>query len=56
MCLFRGGLGPHLTNVAWAAAYLCTKWHLDQSSHLAITDMGQKLGGLCPFWGELGPI
>jgi len=36
---FGGGvldsLGPHLThNVAWAEAYLPTKWHLDPSSHL----------------------
>ena len=32
-------------NVAWAKVYLCTKWHLDPSSHLATIDMGQKLGG-----------
>jgi len=31
--------------VAWAKAYLHTKWHLDPFSHLATTDMGQKLGG-----------
>jgi len=37
-------------NVAWAEAYLRTKWHLDPSSRLATTDMGQKLG-LCPFFG-----
>jgi len=28
-------------------AYLRTKWHLDPPSH-------RKLGGLCPFWAELG--
>jgi len=33
-------LGPYLTTVAWAEAYLHTKWHLDPSSHLAATDMG----------------
>jgi len=32
-------------NVALVEAYLCTKWHLDLSSCLAITGMGQKLGG-----------
>jgi len=31
--------------VAWAEASLRTKWHLDPSSLLATTDMGQKLGG-----------
>jgi len=45
-----------LTQVAWAEIYLSTKWHLDPSSHLATTDMGRKLGGLCPFAeGGLGP-
>jgi len=47
---FRG----EVTNVAWDEAYVRTKWHLDPSSHLATTDMGQKLGGLCPFGGEGG--
>jgi len=28
--------------VAWAKAYLCTKWHLDPSSHLATTDIGKN--------------
>jgi len=38
-------------NLAWAEAYLHTKWHLDPST----TD-GPKIGGLCAFWeGELGP-
>jgi len=59
-----GELGPHLIqcglgrdlslyqqNVAWAEAYLRTKWHLHPSSRLATKDMGQKLGELRPFWG-----
>jgi len=48
--LFRGTAGSPSNNVAWAEAFLHTKWHLDPSSHLATTDMGRKLGG-----GELGP-
>jgi len=50
LCPFRGERGPHNT-VTWAEIYLRTEWHLDLSSRLATTDMGQKLGGLCPFWG-----
>jgi len=43
--------------VAWAKAYLHTKWYLDPSSRLVTIDMGRKLGRLCPFGeGELGPI
>jgi len=39
-----------------AEAYLHTKWDLDPCSHLAATDMGRKLEGLCPFrGGGLGP-
>jgi len=50
--------------VAWAEAYLHTKWHLDPSSRLATIDMVRKLGALHPFGGrgsslfgrgELGP-
>jgi len=46
------GLGH---NVAWAEAYLRTKWHLDPSSRLATTDMGRKVG-CCyvPFLGGAG--
>ena len=41
-------------HVAWAEDYLRTKWHLDPSSHLATTDMGQNWGReLCP-WGAAG--
>jgi len=43
-------------HVAWAEDYLRTKWHLDPSSHLATTNMGQKLGkGAMPLGVELGP-
>jgi len=46
----------YTTNVAWAEAYLRTKWHLDSSSCLATIDMGQKsgksVGVLCPVLGE----
>jgi len=42
--------------LAWAVAYLRTKWHLDPSSRLATTDMGRKFGGLPPFGeGKWGP-
>jgi len=37
--------------VAWAEAYLRTKWHLNTCSHLATTDMGRKLGGPAAFLG-----
>jgi len=42
------GVGPHLTQVAWAEAYLHTKWHLNPSNH---NRYGPKNGGLCPFVG-----
>jgi len=31
-------------SVAWAEAYLRTKWHLDPCSRLATIDVGRKLG------------
>jgi len=44
----------HLTEVAWAEAYLHTKWHLNPSNHLATMNMGRKVWE-CPFGeGELG--
>jgi len=43
---------PIKHNVACAEAYLRTKWHRYPSSHLATTDMGRKLGRLCPFLGD----
>jgi len=47
---FPGGeLGLIRRNVAWAEAYLRTKWHLDPSSRFATTDMDEKLRGCDPF-------
>jgi len=40
-------------NVAWAEAYLCTKWHPDPSSRLATVHMGRKFGTV-PLSGEAG--
>ena len=52
----EGELGRHLTQTCLGRGYLRTKCHLNPASHLATTDMGQKLGRLCPFGrGELGP-
>jgi len=52
LCPFLGGgWGPIQHSVACAAVYLRTKWHLDQSSRLATTDKGRKLGAVPPFWG-----
>jgi len=48
-------LNPHLTQCAWAEAFLRTKWHLDPTSHLATTDVGRKLGAVPLFRGEQGP-
>jgi len=52
-------LGTHVTvHVAWAEAYLHTKWHLEPSSRLATIDTSRKVGELmCPLFGtrELGP-
>jgi len=47
--LGRGSWVPVQHNAAWAEVYLRTKWHLDPSSHLAVTDMGQKVEGCAPF-------
>jgi len=52
VCLFLGGsLIPIEHKVAWAEAYLHTKWHLSPSRRLAATDIGQKLGAV-PLFGE----
>jgi len=50
-------MGLVIYNVAWAEAYLPTKWHLDPSSCLATIHMGRKVGGAAvPLSrGELGP-
>jgi len=55
--LRRGSWVPIKHNVAWAEAYIPTKWHLDPCSHFVTTDMGRKLGG-CANFGERkrGPI
>jgi len=43
----------HLTQCAWAQAYLRTKWHVDPPSRLATIGMGAKVGSSCaPFWGS----
>jgi len=51
LCLFsgRGNWVSTEHKVAWAEAYIHTKWHLSPSSRLATTDIGRKLGELCPF-------
>ena len=58
LCPFhgRGVLGPHLTNVAWAEAYLPTKWHLDPIQPSGHNRHGPKIGvPSCTFvGGELG--
>jgi len=43
-----GELDPHVTQCAWAKAYLRTKWHLDPSSRWATINMGRKWG-LCKY-------
>ena len=52
LCSLFGGGGAESNNVIWAEAYLPAKWHLDPSSRLATTDMGQKLEGAVPLWGR----
>jgi len=38
--------------VAWAEAYLRTKWHLDPCSRLVTIHVGRKVGGCyAPFGG-----
>jgi len=53
--LGRGQLGPIQHKVAWAEAYLHTKWHLDSYCHIAIWSQriwAENCGrGLCPFRG-----
>jgi len=48
------GAGSPPNSIAWAKAYLSTKWHLDPSNRLATLDMAWKVGWglLCPFRGE----
>jgi len=35
--------------VAWAEAYIRTKWYADPSSSLATIDMGRKVGAAVPL-------
>ena len=42
---FPAGSWAPSNTVAWAEAYLHTKWHLDPFSRLATTYMSRKLGG-----------
>ena len=48
-----GSWVPIEHKVAWAEAYLHTKWHLDASRCLATIEMGQKLRGSAPFLGRV---
>jgi len=51
----EGELGCHPTqSIAWAKAYLHTKWHLNPYSHLVITDVGRKLGAVLLWVGGAG--
>ena len=40
---------PSKYKIAWAEAYLHTKWHLSPSSRLATTVIGRKLEGCAPL-------
>jgi len=54
--LFWWGSWVPSNTVAWAEAYLRTKWHLNPSSRWATIGMGWKLGACAPLWeDELGP-
>ena len=50
----RGSWVPIQHNAAWAETYLCTKCHLDPSSHLPTTDMDRNLGAVHLGGVELG--
>jgi len=51
--LMRGEQGPNLTQCRQGRG-IPTTWHLDPSSRLAKTDMGQNSGAV-PFFGGDGP-
>jgi len=59
VCRFwEGELGPHVTqcSLAWAEAYLRTKWHLDPSSPLAQQTWAEIGGGETVAFGSgMGP-
>ena len=44
-----GSWVPIEHKVAWAEAYLNTKWHFSPSSRLVTTDW-PKMGGCAPLW------
>jgi len=44
-------MGLVVYNVAWAEAYVRTKWHLDSSNRL-VTVHGPKSGGCCAPFGS----
>jgi len=50
-------MGLVVYNVAWAEAYLRTKWHIDPTSRFATIHMGREVGLCLLFFGggELGP-
>jgi len=45
-----GGARSPYNTVAWAEAYVRTKWHLDPTSRLAITCICRKWGSVPPFF------
>jgi len=49
-----GSWVPILHNMAWAEAYIHTKWQPDPSSRLATIDMVRKVGAMPLFRGKLG--
>ena len=55
LCPFWGELGLREHNVVWAEVYLRNKCHIDPSSRLAITDMGQNLEAVLLLREGLGP-
>jgi len=54
--LFKGELGPHLTQCRLGRAYVRTKRHLDSSSRLVTIDMSLKVGDVPLLKGSWVPI
>jgi len=48
--LLLGELGGYLTRCPLVEAYIHTKWHLHQCSHLAPIDIGGKLWAVPHLW------
>jgi len=42
--------------IVWSEAYFRAMWHLDPSSRLATTDMGQKFGARGSGYATLGKL